>query len=403
MSFISVLKKEVVDGFKQSKWLPLITACAVLSAIIGPGLHIPLLHLLFVAIGLVLFFTKKTKFETSSLWLLLYLPINLLITNPDKIFSSWNRLGLFAVIFIFTSPILTGHYVGNFRKKLLMGILLICVILGIGSFACYFLGINYMPNQFDGSAINDFQGGSGGFGGLMFQSISLGMVSGMGMLYLFYRLLLQQKKDKIWYYIAIVIIALTILISSSRAALLSAMAGMLMMIYQKNKRNGRFIQVIMGLLLVGILTSPLWENFTVGFESKSLTNAELGAYGSRTEKWTARITEFSSSPIVGIGYASVDKRLDEVGVGGVVEPGSSWLCILSMAGIIGFILVVIILIKPFKYLKSHPTPYNTLLLGLLVFICTHMISEGYIFAGGSSLCFIAWLIVGCCSDAKYLS
>jgi O-antigen ligase len=156
------------------------------------------------------------------------------------------------------------------------------------------------------------------------------------------------------------------------------------------------------ILFVGMLTYPLWDDFMAGIESKSSTQSELGAYGSRTEKWTARLIEFGSSPIVGIGYASVDSRLDDVGVGGVIEPGSSWLAILSMTGIIGFILVISILIKPLRYLKSHPTPYNALLLGLMAYVCTHMISEGYIFAGGSALCFIAWLIFGCCSDARYL-
>ena len=157
----------------------------------------------------------------------------------------------------------------------------------------------------------------------------------------------------------------------------------------------------MGLFIVGLLTFPLWENFTAGLQKKNENNIELGMYGSRTDKWKARMTEFSSNPIIGIGYASVDSNLDDVGVGGAVEPGSSWLAILSMTGIIGLLLLVAIIRKPFIYLKAHPSPYNSLLLGLFVYVCVHMISEGYIFAGGSSLCFIAWLIFGCCSDATY--
>lgn len=402
MSFISVLKKEVVDGFKQSKWLPLITACAVLSAIIGPGLHIPLLHLLFVAIGLVLFFTKKTKFETSSLWLLLYLPINLLITNPNKMFSSWSRLGLFTVVFIFAAPLLTGKYVGIYRKKLLMGILLICVLLGLVSFACYFMGINYMGNL-QGDIIYDYKSEVGGFGGIFYQSIILGMTCGMGILYLIYRLENVPKNNRKWFYVAIAILAITVLISSSRSALLATLAGVLIMVFHYGAKHGRAIKILMNIVLVALLTIPIWQGFTTGIEQKMVGGKDLGDYGSRTSKWNARLSEFSSSPIVGIGYASVDPRLDDVGPGGVVEPGSSWLAILSMTGIIGFVLSIIIFIHPISYLKSHPSPYHNLLLGLLAFIATHMLAEGYIFAGGSSLCFIAWLIVGCCSDAKYLS
>lgn len=401
MNPIRLLIHEIKEGFNGSKWVPLITAYAVLSSIIGPGFHYPLIHLPFIAIGLTFAFKSKLKLDLPSMLLLLYLPVNILVTSPDAIFNPWLRLALFTVVFIFVSPFLRGQYLGQYRKKILLGILLICVILGLGSFVCYFLGINYMGNQFDGSAISDYQQSYGGFGGLITQSISLGMVSGLGMLYLQYRALNQPKKDRIWYYAAIVILALTILLSASRMALLSAITGMLVMLYQSNRKKGKFLQVMIVILFVGMLTYPLWEDFMAGIESKNSTQSELGSYGSRTEKWTARMIEFGSSPIVGIGYASVDSRLDDVGVGGVIEPGSSWLAILSMTGIIGFILVIMILIKPFQYLRTHPTPYNSLLLGLMVYICTHMISEGYIFAGGSALCFMAWLIFGCCNDARY--
>ena len=259
-----------------------------------------------------------------------------------------------------------------------------------------------MSNQADSSAILDYQGSAGGFGGLMYQSISLGFVCGLGILSLFYRVLLQEKENRIGYYIIIGILAITILFSASRSALLSTIAGGLMMLYQMNKKNGRFIPVLLGIVIVGMLCFPIWGKYTVGLVNKNAANVELGAFGSRTLKWTARISEFSSSPVCGIGYASVDKRLDVVGPGGAVEPGSSWLAILSMTGIIGFILFIVVLWKPFRYLNSYPTPYNALLLGLVVFICTHMIAEGYIYAGGSPVCFIAWLIIGAASDASYL-
>lgn len=402
MSPIKIFTSEIKDGFRNTKWLPLLTAYAILSSVIGPGPHYPLIHFAFMALGLLMAFNGKLEIEPFAFLLLLYLPINVYITHPAPVFNSWMRLALFVAVFVLTSPLVKNKTFSLYRQKVLKGILIICVLLGIGSFFCYFLGINYMRNGFNGDVILDYQNSGGGFGGLLVQSISLGMVSGMAMLYLFYRALLRQRKERKWYYMLIAILALTILISASRSALLSAFLGGLMMLYQSNKKNGKFIQVLMGILLVGMLTFPLWENFMTNLEVKSAANKELGAYGSRTEKWTARMTEFSSSPLIGIGFASVDTRLDDIGIGGTVEPGSSWLCILSMTGIIGFILFVIILIKPFQYLKSHPSPYNALLIGLLVYISSHMISEGYIFAGGGSGCFLAWLIFGCCNDARYL-
>lgn len=401
MNPVRIVINEIAEGFKRSKWLPLVTAYVVLSSVIGPGIHFQLLHLPFIAIGLLLAFIKGVRIELASFLLLLYLPVNVVITQPDSVFNSWVRLALFAFVFVFASPLLKGWYISRFRRKILMGVLFLCVLLGLGSFICYFLGINYMYNQADGSLISDYLNVSGGFGGLLIQSIALGMICGLGVLYLLYRSFEQQNKDKKWFYLAIIVLAITILLSASRSALLSVCIGLLVMLYQSKRKNGGFIKVLIGIVLLGMLTYPLWENYTMGLKTKRANDTELGEYGSRTRKWTARMEEFKSSPVYGIGFASVDKRLDVVGIGGVVEPGSSWLGILSMTGILGLLLVIAILIKPFLFLRSHPTPYNTLLSGLMVFICTHMISEGYIFAGGSSLCFIAWLIFGCCNDARY--
>ena len=387
MGPIRVFINEFKEGFKQSKWLPLLTAFVVLSGVIGPGFHYQYIHLPFIAIGLFLALKKGLTIEVTALLLLLYLPLNILITKPDGIFNPWMRLALFVVIFMFASPLLKGNNIGMYRKRTLMGLLVICVLLGLGSFVCYFIGVNFMPNQYDGSQMLDFQSSSGKFGGLMIHSIVLGMICGLGMLYLLFRAFNQDTRQRIWYYLAIVALAITILVSASRSALFSTVFGMLTMLYQINKRRGRFVRVLIVIVLLGLLTYPLWNNYTVGLASKQAKDTELGTYGTRTEKWTARMTEFKSSPVYGIGFASVDEKLDVVGVGGVVEPGSSWLCMLSMTGIIGLILFVIILIKPFQFLRSHPTPYNAMLLGLLVFVCTHMISEGYIYAGGSSLCF----------------
>ena len=402
MNPIQTILKEFVWGFKQSKWLPLFTAYSVLSGVIGPGFHLPLMHVPFIILGFFIAYRNILKIEVPALILLFYLPINIIVTQPDEVFKPWMRLALFAIVFVFASPLLKSQTIAIYRKKILLGVLTICVLLGISSFLCYFVGINYMTNQVNGEAIIDFQGSAGGFAGLFLQSIILGMVSGIGALYMFYRSVYQTKKTKKLYYAIIIILILTTLVSASRSAFLASVMGMLVMLYQMNKKQGKFLQVIMGIVLLLMLTYPLWEGFTSGMTQKTEAGAELGAYGSRTEKWMARISEISSNPVTGIGFAAVDGHLDYIGPGGVIEPGSSWLCILSMTGIIGFFLFLMILLNPFNYLRKHPSPYNALLLGLMAFICMHMISEGYIFAGGSPLCFIAWLIFGCCNDANAL-
>ena len=403
MNIIDTIKTELLEAYYESKWLPLITAYAILSIIIGPGLHYPMMHLPFILIILAKSCFQHFKLNTPALIFLLYIPLNILLTQPAAVFRSWQRLALFAVVFLFASPILESEYLGLYRRKILIGILTICAVLGIGSFVCYFLNINYMSNQFDGSVINYYQT-AGGFGGLVTQSISLGFVSGLGLLYLLYRSLQQETGDRKWYYVGMAVLFATVLISSSRAALISTLMGGLMMIYQTNRNNGKFFMTIMSILVVGMLTLPLWEGLTQGLQAKNKGNVELGKYGSRTVKWEARISEFESSPLIGVGFAAQDPHGKDYydRRTGTVEPGSSWLAMLSMLGIVGFAIFTYILYKPYQYLSTNQSPYNALMLGLLTFICMHMIAEGYILAGGSSLCCMAWLIIACCHDATYI-
>lgn len=400
---MNVIKNELLEVYHESKWLPLITAYSILSIIIGPGLHYPMMHLPFILFVLAKTCFHHFKLDTLALIFLLYIPLNILLAQPAAVFRSWQRLALFTVVFLFASPILKSEYIGLYRRKILMGLLAICAVLGIGSFVCYFLGINYMRSQFDGDVINYYQT-AGGFGGLITQSISLGFVSGLGGLYLLYRALQQEAKERKWYYVGIAVLLATVLLSSSRAALISTLIGGLMMIYQANRNNGKFFMTIMSILVVGMLTLPLWEGLTQGLQAKNKGNVELGKYGSRTMKWEARISEFESSPLIGVGFVAQDPHGKDYydRRSGTVEPGSSWLAILSMLGIVGFVIFAFILYKPYKYLSSNKSPYNALMLGLLAFICMHMIAEGYILAGGSSLCCMAWLIIACCHDATYL-
>jgi O-antigen ligase len=122
---------------------------------------------------------------------------------------------------------------------------------------------------------------------------------------------------------------------------------------------------------------------------------------SRTNLWNARLTEFSSSPIVGIGFASVNVDLNEEArfdeETGKVEPGSSWLAILSMTGILGFLFFFIMFVKYFLFIwkKANSNNIYLCLLGsLLVFYAIHMLGEGYIISSGSGLFFYFWLLLG---------
>lgn len=398
------VKKEVVDAFEESKWLPFFTALAVLSSNIGPIPHISYVHVPLILLCIVKNIGRHWTVEAACVCFIFYLPLNVIITNPDPVFQSWPRMCFFMIVFSLAAPLFKGVYIAYIRRGVLHGILLIAVIMAIGSFFCYFAGVNYMKNQFNGDEISaeQYMGSAGAFGGLTNQSIVLGLFSGLSAIYMFYRAN-KYPENKKKYWICIGVLMLTLLFAASRSGLLSTLSGLFIMLYQKYENKANFVKIVLAIVIGAMLTFPLWEGATEGMMKKQNRKHDSEAkYGSRSEKWEARMAEFSNSPVFGVGFSaqdpngkdSYDKKR------GIVEPGSSWLCILSMTGIIGFIFVVLIIVKPFFYLINNPSPYNTLLLGLLVFFMVAFIAEGYIYAGGSALCFIAWLVIGCANDAR---
>lgn len=399
-TILESLKNEVTEAFNESKWLPFATAIAVLSSKIGPIPTIPYIHVPFILLCLVLNLGRHWTIDKISACFLFYLPLNVIIASPDPVFQSWTREAFFILVFTLVSPLFVSEYLRDIRRRMLKGIMLIITIIGLGSFFCYFLGINYMTNQANGGEITNFQGSAGGFGGLTIQSIALGIYSGMAAMYIFHRALEQEEK-RLLYWILLGILLLTVLFSASRSALMSTMAGLLIMLYQKQKQNGTFIKTLLAIVVGAMITFPLWEGAAEGLIKKQESNKKIeGKYGSRSQKWEARMAEFAGSPVFGVGFSAIDPNgNDEYDKKtGTIEPGSSWLAILSMTGMIGLILFLFIALRPVLYLNDNPTPYNSLLLGLTTFFLVNMITEGYIYAGGNATCFVAWLIFGCAFD-----
>lgn len=400
---IEVLKDEVVTTFRQSKWLPLFTALAVLSPQIGPVPHISYIHIPLIALCLGQNLGRHWNVTWACVIFLFYLPLNIIIANPDPVFQSWSRMVLFVFVFALASPLFKGEYISKIRKGLLTGVLFISSVIAIGSFFCYFLGVNYMKFAGKERGIDVYMGSAGSFGGLAVHSMVLALFSGVAALYLYYRSLTQNEDRRIIYWILVILSIMSTFFSASRSALLATFAGLLVMLYFIKKENGSFIKTLLVIIVGATLTFPLWEGAAEGVLKKQENNDKSGEqFGSRSVKWEARIDEFLSSPVFGVGFSAQDPNgKDEYDKrNGTVEPGSSWLCILSMTGAIGFVLIFIMILRPILFLRGDPNPYNALLLGLLTFFFLSFVSEGYVYAGGYAMCFVAWLVFGCANDVK---
>lgn len=388
-SFLHYIKTDI-------GWLAFLLALFITSKTLGLRLFNPDIIYYFILISITIaILIHSVQLDMICGIFLMYIPLNILITDPPSLFFPWLRFGLFAIIFITASPLIKSDYGKKLRFKIFRGIIICCIIISVISFFCYFLGINMMKSQWDGSDLVDYQShNSGTFGGITTQSMLLGPISGIAAITCTYFALNRNRK----FWILAIMCAGSLLFSASRSSLVATLAGEITLIYFSSSHFGKTAKRIMQVTLLLVITYPLWNGALKGLEAKNKGDITAGInLDSRGEKWEIRIEEWKDSPIFGTGFCSVSSR-DSVAIGGKIEPGSSWLAILSMTGSIGFILFILIFLRAAKTSLSPRRPSGAVLGAILIMLGFHMIAEGHIFSGGSFLCFLVWLSIGCATD-----
>ena len=199
---------------------------------------------------------------------------------------------------------------------------------------------------------------------------------------------------------------LAVLFSASRSALMAVLAGNVLMLYKMSGTGSRFMKYVVMITLVASITLPLWESVLDGVIAKNNNNIEAGgAFDSRSVKWDARMKEFKDSPLLGVGFASIDPHASDVTeltlTTGIVEPGSSWLCIFSMVGLIGALLLLPVFYRAIAIAWHNRSDAAAIITGVLTLFYVHMFAEGYALSGGSFLAFCLWLTIGVAYDIKY--
>jgi O-antigen ligase len=345
---------------------------------------------LWLALLLVL-----TRFNTFriNIYILLFIFASLLsivFNDIPEFFSSNQRLVAFLLMISLIGPFFFSDKLASFKLKLFSYINLLIILFSVSSLPLHLIGIFHgIPDK--------------PFTGLFNHSMFLGPMAGIAILYMLYLINSNKVKLKYVFYILIFISFITCIYAGSRIAVLSLIGGILTYYFlYKNKKTTRFFTSIVFLFIVILFSYPIWNDYTENIMNKISSAQESGDItSSRTNLWNARLTEFSSSPIVGIGFASVNVDLNEEArfdeETGKVEPGSSWLAILSMTGILGFLFFFIMFVKYFLFIwkKANSNNIYLCLLGsLLVFYAIHMLGEGYIISSGSGLFFYFWLLLG---------
>lgn len=397
---------EIYAYVKSNLVICLVAFYAIAMVIPLLPFSVPLYYLMLM--GLMAYNVKQHGIVINKWIVIFYIAAScsIMIGHPPAVFKSWDRLGLFvvvtgAVFSLFSSP------KGNvFHFKLLSTTLWLFVVVGVISFFCYLAGINY-ARQF---GVNfAYLNIVGIFGGITNNSMILGPLSCFASIFICVKLIFHdyEKKYKVFLGIILGLCILSIVVSASRAALISCIIGIIGAFYVKYKGElSKFIGKICAICFALLVCYPLYSGYANGIlEKQRLNESSGGTFASRDEKWHNRLAEFEKSPFFGIGFASIsldtaEGAAESTRTEGVIEPGSTWLAVLSMTGIAGaipiYVLVFGTLFRLFALAKRFESYNFTVLFALLTAIVTHQFAEGYAFAGGSYLCFFFWLLLGVC-------
>ena len=325
-----------------------------------------------------LFYTKK-RFNRESLIHLLYVTSLLALIDTASVLMSEYRFISYVVVLLISGVIFTTQDLFTDTKRLLQQIIVLNRVLLYLSFTGYLLGL---PLVF----------GRGGFTGLYSHSMIIGPVGSLLILWnLSEGAARVNQYARIINFMEITMIVLLVLLSGSRGSLLGLFVATVFYFWKKGEV--RKLVLFAPAITSGLVVFSKSFGFADRMIAKTQFAGEQGSvFFSRLELWETRMREFLNSPIIGNGFY-FDSTVENIGKMVKLEPGSSYLFILSTTGLIGLILLLFVVLNSTKYFLVDSSYKLTLNL-LLIFFGVHLIFEGYIFSSGSALMVIFWLIVG---------
>ncbi len=244
--------------------------------------------------------------------------------------------------------------------------------------------------------------GRGDFTGVMGHSMILGPIAGYVAVLSLVRLM---SRGSLLWIIPLANAWFVAMLASSRSALAAAAFGTFVIITLNLRRHILLTSAILAATTALAIAPDTSLTLVAQFLPNSMTEglANKSWNNSREMHWNARWEEFLSSPIAGVGFASAwDGAAGVDEETGSVEPGSSYIAILSMTGCIGVAASVAFALSfIYRVLRSwHKIASSNRLCigGLAAFWFVHLGAEGYVYAVGSLLSVTLWLWLGCLND-----
>lgn len=325
---------------------------------------------------------NKTKYMSVFFWFW----IGIVISSVLNTVYDWRILS-FGLLLLSITPALSSEKLYYLRKAIMYMICVLLPIVTLLNLYAYYSGINYYLILNEGFNRNQFSG-------FMSEPLWLGCIAGISNVAIIYFFFSRTSKKFLVKYGLLSLLVLSIyltIVSASRSALFSSVLGMGTIAYFYAQDKKQFLKYFSVAVLLTIGLMPFFKTGSevlVGkMESQTISN------NSRSLLWEQRLSEFYSSPIWGIGFATIH-RWGRV-ITGTVETGSGWLTVLSQTGIVGASFFVVFFKRIKKNLHIIKSSNDLILFGgVFVYLTALSFFEGFIYTIGYVPCFIFWLILG---------
>lgn len=380
------------SSLRPSLGLLVVSAYLIRSSLLViwfPGLAKALLVSVYLLLGLSLVYSLLSAREVSFAGVLL-----LLACLPGSWFAEQREVSLlkyggWAILLLVAGPLLAGPNARRVRNQAWNALAVFLALIGVASCLWWLLRLPVL--------------GLGLFTGVMTYSNTVGAIAGLGAVLAAGRAIASQSWPRlVWIFITMASI-LTCLASGARASALAMGAGLAVVLFVE-RRKVNLLQIF--ILAFGLMAGlAVYKLFIQAEDSTEITSGlmEKGLENTREFLWAARWQEFHENPLCGVGVGlakgeeSSGNATDEEGDANV-EPGSSYLAVLSMTGLSGaagfgifFLSVGVRFSGRYRFL---PAGVASELLGAGTFLFFNGIAEGWILAVGSPLCMIFWLWLG---------
>lgn len=373
-----VVAKDVFT-FKNGFFL-LLCMCSVASYLGGPICYA---FLVLYSLLNVIKFKGYTYNIFAVLFILIAITSTLVnLSETEAVFKPGQRIVMLILVMIVFSPIITNRPIYTFRKKLLIYLLTGLSITSLISSVLGLLGRGFIDGYLVGWY--DFPN-------------SLGYAQGLTIIALASFLGVVSLKLKLLCIGGILVTIVAIPLTGTRTAFYSIPLVLVGYAFLKSRNIKKMFQILAIVIVGGILFFNYVNLDTSIIERKNKLQEVEGS--SRDGLWKARINEYEQSPIIGIGTFRADTRWSIVNKNGNVEAGNSFLMMLSMNGLLGFVnfcLLYLCVVIPFwKYIlkkrKYGLSPFEIMLSLVIVYNFISMQQAGLLLNVGLYFTGINWL------------